>query len=283
MTSAEWSSPDPAPLRAEARGENFPVASLLLARRVRPHVVAFYNFVRAADNVADDSGLAPADKLAALERFERALAEPLSPGAPAEARSLAASAARTGAGIEEARLLLDAFRQDATKWRYADHGELVDYCRRSADPVGRYLLRLHGEDEADFAASDALCTALQVLNHLQDCGEDYRRLDRVYLPLDLLERHGARVEDLARPHATPALRAALAELLARVEVDLTRAQELPSRLRYRRLRWEAAAILGNARGLCRLLCRRDPLATRVAQSASGKLLWALGGALGVLR
>ncbi|WGF89675.1 squalene/phytoene synthase family protein [Marinivivus vitaminiproducens] len=266
---------------ADAANENFPVASLLLAKSVRRHVVAFYNFVRAADNVADDPKRREDDKLAALARF----AEGLNGRAtePSEALALASSAAETGVGIEEAHALLDAFRQDAVKTRYADHGKLVDYCRRSADPVGRYLLRLHGESETAFPASDALCTSLQILNHIQDGQADYRTLDRVYLPLDLLDRHGAEVDALGDSASGPSMRAAFDELLHTVGADLERADALPGQIRSRRLRMEAGAILANARALHRLLLRHDPLAGRVAQSRPAKLATALRGALGAWR
>lgn len=266
---------------AYAANENFPVASLLLARSVRPHVVAFYNFVRAADNVADDPHRPAADKLDALDGFANGLDGAAS--APPEAVALGASVARTGVGRTEALALLEAFRQDAVKTRYADYHELAAYCRCSADPVGRFLLRLHGEHEATFGASDALCTALQVLNHVQDCGDDYRQMNRVYVPLDLLAAHGTDVDALGRTASSPALRAALDSLLRTVDADLDHAKSLPPLIRDRRLRMEAAAILANARALHRLLARHDPVAGRVAQSKPAKLVTALRGALGAWR
>ena len=108
--------------------------------------------------------------------------------------------------------LLVAFRQDVTKRRYGDWDELMEYCSYSAMPVGRFVLDVHGESEDTWAPSDALCSALQVINHLQDCAKDYRDLDRVYLPLDALAAHGTRVEALAAPAASPQLRACLVSL-----------------------------------------------------------------------
>jgi hydroxysqualene synthase len=119
--------------------ENFPTASRLLARPVRAQVMAFYRFVRTADDIADSPDLMPEDKLARLEAMERALDDPGT--TLAEARRLHDLAV----GTEEARLMLSAFRQDATQARYADWAALEEYCRRSADPVGRMLLRLHGD------------------------------------------------------------------------------------------------------------------------------------------
>src|SRR5918994_7162421 len=165
MTAATPARPETVRPKTD-RDENFPVASLVLSHAKRGPVLAFYRFVRAADDVADAPDLPPEEKLARLDGMERALVagEATLP----EAAALHAVAARCGAGLAEARLLLDAFRQDATKTRYADWAELLSYCVRSADPVGRFLLRLHGEDAADDAPADALCTALQILNHLQD-------------------------------------------------------------------------------------------------------------------
>ncbi|MFC7543611.1 squalene/phytoene synthase family protein [Siccirubricoccus deserti] len=158
--------------------ENFPTASLLLAKPLRAQVMGFYRFVRTADDIADSPDLPAAEKLARLDAMERALDDPAT--AMPEARRLHT----LGVGTGEARLMLSAFRQDATCTRYADWAALEDYCRRSADPVGRMLLRLHGDgDNATAnAAADALCTALQLLNHLQDLVPDRAALDRIYLP-----------------------------------------------------------------------------------------------------
>ena len=117
-----------------------------------------------------------------------------------EAEPLKAALAERGLSPRHALDLLDAFRMDATKLRYADWRELMHYCSLSAMPVGRFVLDVHGEDpQTTWPASDAICAALQVINHLQDCANDYKNLDRVYLPLDALAQHGSRVEDLARP------------------------------------------------------------------------------------
>ena len=171
-----------------AGDENFPVGSILIARRLRPHVMRYYAFARAADDIADSAELSPDDKLARLEAFDAALGgeTPVAEGCESAAR-LAAELGGIGVPIEHARDLLRAFKQDAVKSRYDDWEDLLGYCRNSANPVGRFLLDLHGETSAGHAASDALCTALQIINHLQDCQADYRDLDRVYLPLDLFE------------------------------------------------------------------------------------------------
>jgi len=165
-----------------AAGENFPVGSFLLPRALRPHLAAFYAFARAADDIADNPALAPVDKIARLDRMAKAL-EGAQGGdsAPEKARRMRESLAVTDVSPRHCLDLLDAFRQDAVKSRYEDWHDLLDYCNRSAAPVGRYLIDLHGEDRALWPPADALCNALQVLNHLQDCGEDYRAMDRVYI------------------------------------------------------------------------------------------------------
>ncbi|HET6519819.1 MAG TPA: squalene/phytoene synthase family protein, partial [Geminicoccaceae bacterium] len=161
--------------------------------------------------------------------------------------------------------------------RYGDWADLMGYCALSASPVGRYLLDLHGEDRRRYAASDPLCDALQVLNHVQDCREDYRRLDRVYLPLAWFEAEGCEVGALDRPRASPAVRRVLDRALDGVDDLLRRARELPFRLRNTRLATESAVILCLAERLASELRRRDPLAERVEVGRAGWLLAGIEG------
>jgi hydroxysqualene synthase len=170
---------------------------------------------------------------------------------------------RTGISKHHALDLISAFLQDVTKTRYADWGELIGYCERSASPVGRFLLDLHGEDPALHQLSDALCNALQVINHLQDCGKDYAALDRVYLPTEWMDAEGASVSDLAQPALTPAMRRVVDRAIAGTETLLVEARKLPKALASRRLAAETAVIVSIADGLIRQLARRDPLAERV--------------------
>jgi len=188
-------------------------------------------------------------------------------GAPGEdapaAAAMRASIAATGMTAQHCRDVLRAFTLDATKLRYRDWDDLMEYCRYSASPVGRQLLDLHGEDRATWGPSDALCSALQVLNHLQDCGDDYRNLDRVYLPEAELECCGARVEELAASRASTALRAVLDRLLHRTDALIAQARLLPSSVRSPGLRRECAVIVNLADRLARRLRTGDPLAARV--------------------
>ena len=259
-------------------GENFPVGSWLLPARLRPHVMAFYGFARAADDIADNPELAPADKVERLDQFEAALLGRV-PDSPALARAgrLRASLAETGVTPDHAVDLLAAFKQDAVKQRYRDWADLMDYCSKSASPVGRYLLDLHGEARADWPPSDALCDALQVINHLQDCQADYRDLDRVYLPQDWLESAGTGVAALGAAKASVGLRIVIDNCLDGVDRLLRQARRLPFAMRDRGLGHESAAILALAERLAAKLRREDPIANRVKLSKPAMAAPAVGG------
>ena len=261
-----------------AGDENFPVASLLIRPALRPHIRTYYAFARAIDDIADSPVLSPTEKLARLDAFEAALTGPSDPPPGyGKAAALRASLAATGVPACHATDLIAAFRQDATQSRYADWDGLMGYCRLSANPVGRYLLALHGEGQAACAASDALCSALQVLNHLQDCGVDYRSLGRVYLPLDWMQAEGATVEDLSAKALTPGLRRVLDRMLDRCDGLIATAAPMGRLIRDRRLAAEAAVIVGLARRLSARLRRQDPLAARVALSKGNVALAAASG------
>jgi len=275
-----FSGPKVAPAAVEAwsgkdRGdENFPVGSLLIAKNLRPHVHAYYNFARNADDIADSDQLTPDEKIARLNVMEAVLmgeAEEVSPSAA----TLRYSLAITGVPAIHARELLVAFRQDAQKSRYETWAELMDYCRYSAAPVGRYVLDLHGEDRGTWPASDALCAALQVLNHLQDCWPDLRSLDRCYVPQDWLHQNEASTDDLARTKASAGVRAVFEEMLAATEALNARAAALPGLVKSRRLRMEVSVIAALARRLTARLQKNDPLAMRVKLTKLDFLLAAL--------
>jgi phytoene synthase len=274
MTSSAFSAPV-APTKAPA-DENFPVASLLLAPAHRAKILAFYRFVREADDVADSDTLSPEEKVARLDAMEAALVAG-DPAVPSAARLKEA-----GIGSEQARTLLDAFRQDAAKTRYADWAELLDYCRRSANPVGRFLLRLHGEGPEADAPSDALCTALQILNHLQDLAKDRDGLDRIYLPTPWMDLAGGEAAFFA-PANTVARRAVLDAALDQVDVIIDTARGLPGRVRDARLRAQCIATIGLADALSRRLRRDDPILMRVEVSKGDVVRSGLAGAIGTFR
>lgn len=267
------------PSGKDAGGENFPVGSLLIRPGLRRHVHAFYRFARQGDDVADNPDLTPEDKVARLD----AMAAVVSGAAGADDRltpaaaAMRASLAETGIDPRHCIDLLEAFKLDATKLRYRDWDDLIAYCRLSAMPVGRMVLEQHGESCETWPASDSLCAALQVINHLQDCGDDYRALDRVYLPDDELAAAGVGVAQLAGPALTPGLRRVIDVLLDRTSVLLVHARDLPPRVRDWRLRCETAIITVLAERLVRVLRRRDPLASRVKLSRPQVLGAALAG------
>ena len=242
--------------------ENFPVGSALIRADLRAHVHAYYAFARNADDIADSPTLAPRDKIDRLDAMQAVLLGHRDIGSPSASR-LRASLAETGVSPVHATDLLIAFRQDAMKARYASWDELLDYCRHSAMPVGRYVLDVHGEDPATHAASDALCASLQVLNHLQDGARDLAELDRCYLPSDWMDRFGTGIEDLRGKAETPGLRRLFDILLDHVDALNRTALELPRRITGRRLRLETAIIVGLAHRLARRLRGADPIAGRV--------------------
>lgn len=251
--------------------ENFPVGSFLIPPECRPHVHAFYIFARRADDIADSDTLDAAEKIAQLEAIQRALGVDEA-ALPEWALPYHRSLIETGLTPTNGRVLLSAFIQDATKTRYADWDDLMDYCDRSAASVGRVMMDIHGEtDTADIDGSDALCNALQVLNHLQDCKKDYLDLDRVYLPEPWLKEAGGGVEDLAADHASPAVRAVINRCLDHTDRLLTRARSMPITVKRRRFRMECALIVHLAMALSQKLRRQDPVARRVKVSKAGWL------------
>ncbi len=249
------------------RDENFPVASLLIHRRHRSTILAFYRFARAADDMADHPSLSKIEKLALLDRLEETLLG--ASNAAVDALPLREALTERGLSPRHAQDLLTAFRMDVTKRRYRDWDDLIGYCTYSAMPVGRFVLDVHGQSRSTWPANDALCAALQIINHLQDCKADYRRLDRVYIPLDALERDDLTVEALGEAEASPALRHCLHALAERTSTLLDNAEPLSSQVNDLRLGLEIAVIQRLARTLTRMLLRRDPLSQKVHLMTAG--------------
>jgi farnesyl-diphosphate farnesyltransferase len=263
----DYLTAEPSPISVEApsgkdrKAENFPVG-VLIAPGLRPHVHAFYDFARNADDIADSATLSAAEKIARLGVMEDVLLGRRDAGSPT-ATALRTSLAQTGVTPEHARDLLHAFRHDAMTSRTASWAALMEYCQYSAMPVGRYVLDLHGAPDACRGPSDALCSVLQVLNHVQDCARDLAEMDRCYLPLDMLEAAGARVEDLRGARETPALRVVFSTLLDRCDELNRAAAPLPARTSGVRLRLECAVIVELAKHLTARLRAGDPIAARV--------------------
>jgi squalene synthase HpnC len=249
------------------RDENFPVASRLIHPRHRAPILAFYEFVRTADDIADHSALAPQEKLALMDRLEATLLGK-SDDDPVGVALRSQLAARQ-LSPHHAQDLLAAFRMDVTKLRYRDWDDLIGYCTYSAMPVGRFVLDVHGESRATWPANDALCAALQIINHLQDCGKDYRQLNRVYIPLDTFAETGASVDELGAGQASASLLRCIHKLASRTGALLRDSKAFSASIGDTRLALEVAVIQTFAERLVRLLTRRDPLSERVHLGKAG--------------
>lgn len=270
------------PSGKNAAYENFPVGSWLLPARLRPHIAVFYAFARAIDDIADNPDLTAEDKISRLSGFDDTLTGKLDDPAFATGLAMAESLARTGVSSRHCRDLIKAFKQDALKERYASWRDLMDYCFLSAAPVGRYLLDLHGGSVEGYGPSDALCLALQVINHLQDCRDDYVSLDRVYLPQDWMKEAGAANTDLDRDRCSPGLRNVIDRALSGVRGLMGEAERLPGALRSKRLAMESAVIIEAAHRLTALLKSADPLPRRIELTKPDFVLCGLRGVSRVL-
>ncbi|HWZ38875.1 MAG TPA: squalene synthase HpnC [Bradyrhizobium sp.] len=257
------------------RDENFPVASWIIHPRHRALILAFYNFVRTADDIADHATLPADEKLRYLDLFE---AELLGKGdSQKEAVALRHALAERAMPPRHAQDVLIAFRMDVSKLRYENWDEVIHYCRYSAMPVGRFMLDVHGESTSTWTASDALCAGLQINNHLQDCAKDYKNLNRVYLPRDALAASGATVEMLGEPKSPPALLQCLQALAVRTEALLGESKRLSAEVKDLRLGVEISVIQAFADKIVRMLKVRDPLSERVHLSPIELLGQSLAG------
>jgi squalene synthase HpnC len=221
--------------------ENFPVASVLLPARLRPAVRAIYRFARTADDVADEGDAPPAQRLAQLDALEAQL-DAIARGAGAGWPDLAAAVRAHHLPLDLLRDLLSAFRQDVTVKRYADYPALLDYCRRSANPIGRLLLHLFRvEDAAALQRSDAICTGLQLVNFWQDIAIDWDK-GRVYLPLTELQTHGVSEEAIRSRRIDIHWRGLLRSQTARARAMLIEGAPLARRLGGR-IGWELRLVI----------------------------------------
>ena len=269
---------------AQRHYENFPVASRLLPAPVRPHIAAVYAFARYADDFADEGDRESDERLRLLDDWLRRLHDTAAGAALAtehDDRDLVFAA--LGHTIHACQLpvtlfedLLSAFRQDVTVHRYHTWDELLDYCRRSANPVGRLVLRIAGySDPETERAADRVCSALQITNFLQDFGQDWRR-GRLYVPAEVFEACGARELDLGRDSLPPSWREALIEVGRRTrglfETGRDVCDAVRGRLKFElRLTW-----LGGSRILDRLeQTGYDPVMNRptLGPADYGPLLW----------
>ncbi len=247
--------------RKDHKQENFPVASFVLKPEHRPPIMAFYRFARTGDDISDHPTLPADERLTLLEKMRATLAGERDDDAPALA--LREVLDRLGLTNQHGLDLLTAFSRDVTKTRYADWDELIDYCRYSAMPVGRFVLDVHGEDRALWPLNDALCAALQVINHLQDCGKDLRELDRCYLSQTELAAAGTNTESLRATAASPALRGVIVGMARQTQALLDQSRPFAGQIRDGRLAYEVALIQRLAEDLTARLIAHDPLSERV--------------------
>lgn len=245
--------------------ENFPVASWLLPSRLRRPVAAIYAFARAADDLADEGDEIADARLHALTRMGECLDLATAGNPPDDPIfiALADAVLRHNLPVDALHDLLSAFRQDVVKSRYRDFGEVMDYCRRSANPVGRLILHLYGRNTPDnLAQSDAICSSLQLINFYQDIHSDYCDRGRIYLPQDEMTRFGVTEADIADRSSTPALRRLLQHNYQRADRLLRAGAPLGARLSGRIGMELRAIVVGGARILLRLQHQGDDLFSR---------------------
>ncbi|WP_411879048.1 squalene synthase HpnC [Polaromonas sp. YR568] len=235
MTPGLQQPSDPIPLQGVSHYENFPVASLLCPPRLRPPIAAIYWFARTADDIADEGDATPETRLADLAAYRADLVATAA-GLPPSPRwapvfgQLRPQMAQFALPVKLLDDLLSAFEQDAVKQRYADEAELLDYCNRSANPVGRLLLHLYGiQDAASLQMSDDICTALQLINFWQDLGVDIPR-GRIYLPADAWARHGVDEAQLLALDANPAVLQLIAAHVNAARAMMLRGQPLAKKI-----------------------------------------------------
>jgi squalene synthase HpnC len=259
------------------RDENFPVASFLIHPRHRDVILAFYRFVRAADDVADHATEGADERLQLLDQMRRTILGETD--ASADGVVLRGMLNARTLTPQHALDLLEAFSRDVTKLRYRDWSDLMGYCRVSAMPVGRFVLDVHDESRLTWPASDALCAALQIINHLQDCAKDFRNLNRIYIPLDTFAAAGICPDALNSDRASPALMGLIAGMARRTSDLLVQSRGFAGQVRDHRLAFEINIIQTLAENLSRRLVCRDPLSERVHHRKSEALLLAICGSV----
>lgn len=263
------------------KDENFPVASVLLPKNLRPYVLKYYKFARTADDIADTYKLKAKDKVDMLEKM-RAIVD----GEIESDREFLA-AVEVRESLSEKKIpkyhatdLLVAFKRDAEGVEYRSWNDLIDYCNYSAAPVGRFLLDLHGENRTTFKASDAVCAALQINNHIQDAREDYEKIGRSYVPLNYLKDEDITYEDLRKRHSSEEMRRVFDRMLDGVDELLEEGKVLPSQIKSLGFRIEVSIVIELAKILATKLRKHDPLATHVSLKGND---WRFGVATGTLK
>ena len=244
--------------------ENFPVGSWLLSPKIRFKILIFYKFARAADDIADSANLSSNEKIKRLNLFKKAIESNKSNKIKiSKVEDLRKICIKNKIKINHALNLLKAFKQDAIKKRYKNWSELIRYCKYSAVPVGRFVIDLHKEKQKAYKYSDPLCIALQILNHLQDCKEDYENLDRVYLPMQFLKKYNVKLSQLKKNVTEKNLRLVFNEILKNTEKLIIEAGKNKKNMKHKHLSLETSFILEIAKKLLQLLKNNDPLKKKV--------------------
>ena len=254
----------------DSSNENFPVGSLLIKASLRPHVHTFYRFARTADDISDHPLMDSENKIELLNELEAALLGNNKSNIPV-AIDMRESLKQTNISAKHCTDLLRAFKQDAMKRRYATWEELINYCNLSAAPVGRYVLALHNIHDEVWRYNDALCNVLQIINHMQDCADDYRTVDRVYIPEDMLSKNGADIIELSEEKSSPALKKTMYDMLDRMLPMMDLAKQFPKHIPNQRLRLEVSVIYSLAEKMIETLHEKDPLteSTKLSKFTAG--------------
>ena len=263
-----------------SKDENFPVASWIISNRLRPHIKKFYLFARSADDIADNPNLSAKEKIRRLNIFQSVLIGKIKNEKKCpKAASLKKSNNDFGITSMHGKKLLAAFKQDAIKLRYKNWKELIGYCNLSAAPVGRHILDLHGESKKIYKYSDNLCNALQIINHIQDCKEDYIKLNRIYLPQSWIREQKIKNSELRKDESRKELKIVIGKTLRGVETLLERSSLLSKKIKDPRLSVEAEIIYRIARKLTEELKIKDPIRKKIRLSKLSFLLCGVNGLL----
>lgn len=252
------------------KNENFPVAALA-GKKLRPIVEAYYAAARLADDIADAPQLSESEKLIQLAQVERDFLDGLGQkpfsGGVAEAYRLGSLFAEEKLDASLYTDLLKAFEKDARNQPIAVWEQLIDYCRLSAAPVGRFVLALHDESPTAYLPAETLCAVLQISNHLQDMRQDAVRLNRCYLPQDFLDKHGVRVSDIYLDKSSPALKALISDITDKLRRMLRDASVLPALVKNIRLKIQIGIILSLTNFMLQKIEKADILVTHVRLNA----------------
>lgn len=262
----------------KAKDENFPVAFFLLPKDFRRQVMDYYNFARQADDIADNPKLSQAEKLKQLHEMEAILfGRPYRGKKFQSAFRLREMFLKNNFSFSLASDLLIAFRRDAKNFKYETWAQLIDYCRYSAAPVGIFMLALYNENPSTYLPASTLCTALQLVNHIQDCGYDAKMLKRVYIPENLRHKYKLSSSDLMKKSVCPALRKAADEILEKTEELLKEAEILPRIVKSTVLRIEIYVIIYLTKIMIYKLKKRDFLAERIELSRTDRIVSLIKG------